>query len=72
MFIQKLKVDILPFILGYKITLGTSILFLEDMVLSRMIYFSMQKACLHFMWKNPVDRSVLPTTFFRSPMNVIA
>jgi len=37
------------------------------MVLSRMIYFSLQKACLPFRWKNPVDRSVLPTTFFGAP-----
>ena len=32
-----------------------------------MIYFSLQKVCLPFRWKNPVDRSVLPTTFFSEP-----
>ena len=34
------------------------------------LYFSLQKACIPFRWKNPVHRSVQPN-FFRSPMNCV-
>ena len=39
------------------------------MVLSRMIYFSLQKACLPFQVEKSVDHSVQPTNLVWSPMN---
>ena len=40
------------------------------MVLSRMIYFSLQKACLPFFGEKKTGGPFGPTTFFRSPMNL--